>query len=235
MFIGVPWKGRNFRKASWDLLEESFYDPEFLSDLFNGRSKKQAKSDRLDPEFLRLASRTGISGVSEFRDTGRRNPRLVFDSLETEESRVIGYGEDPFDRGFDVVYAPDDQAAESVIEGDMDDELVQEIREEVPYEPVYPVGDPVSLAALESGCSEVEEVLVTEELEDVSKSLASDYWGETDYSLFSDFRGEEEQVIAETPDEVAGVYIVDSGGTAESYGLDYEGLASTSLRRWELE
>jgi hypothetical protein len=42
---------------------------------------------------------------------------------------------------------------------------------------------------------------------------------------------DEEELIGIQP-EVAGVYIVDSGGTAEDKGLDYERVASSNLRRW---
>ena len=102
-------------------------------------------------------------------------------------------------------------------------------------------GEGVSLSAMVSEDLEdwkVEKVLVSDDLEDISVSVGEYVWDDVDFETFRSYADresidydDEEELIGLEP-EIAGVYIVDSGGTADDNGLDYERVGSTSLRRW---
>ena len=267
IFIGVPWKGRNFRKAAREALEDTFYDPEFLAERFNGRSKAEAKSEEISSEFLQEVSRPGWSEVGRFVDTGRKSPRFGFDQVNTKQGLVEGYREDPFDSGYDEVFVPDDLGLEASIQEPIEleeyaedsssqvylgenasdsvnielGEVLQDYVED--YCPEDPVDDGVSLAAMASEeltDQEIETVLVSRDLENISKSIADYIWEDIEIETFqnySDKKGltsyDEEQLIGDSP-EVAGVYIVGSGDTAEENDLVYDRVADTYLRKWEI-
>jgi hypothetical protein len=267
-FIGVPWKGRNFRKAAKEALDETFYDPEFLADRFNGRSKKEAKSERISQDFLDEVNQTGWQEAGRFIDTGRKSPRFGFDRLDTSNGTVDGYQSDPFNSGYDEVYVPDDLGLESQIEEPVDLELYAEDSDEQvylgenagergkvdlgevmddyvdDYSSSEELDDGVSLAAMVSEELEdesVETVLVSQDLENVSKSVADYVWDDVEYCTFQDYADAEditdydEEELIGRENSVAGVYIVDSGGTADRNGLDYECVADTYLRNWTAE
>jgi len=263
--IGVPWKGRNFRKAASKVFEDTFYDPEFLADQFNGRSKKEAKSKRIGEDFLREVNLMGWSDIGRFRDTGRRNPRFGFKRAETRKGCVVGYCDDPFSSDFEEVYVPDDLGLEASIDSTVDLEpyaeasddeiylgenagetgrvdLGEVLEDQVSsYQKGESIDDGVSLAAMvseELDEHEVEKVLVSEDLEKISRSIGRYVWGDIDFETFRGYAErqgiteyDEEGLIGRTP-EVAGVYIVDSGGTAERNGLEYQRIADTALQRW---
>lgn len=268
MFIGVPWKGRNFRKAAKEALEETFYDPEFLADRFNGVSKQEAKSESISQEFLDEVNQQGWQEAGRFIDTGRKSPRYGFDQLNTREGAVQGYQSDPFSSGFDTVFVPDDLGLESQLDDEIDLEPYGEESEDQvylgenagrrgkvdlgevmddyidDYAPSDELDEGVSLAAMVSGELEnerVDTVLVSQDLETVSRSIADYIWKDVEYSTFQEYADsqdisdyDEEELIG-SEDGVAGVYIVDSGGTAERNGLSYERVADTYLREWRAE
>jgi hypothetical protein len=268
VFIGVPWKGRNFRKAAAEALDETFYDPEFLADRFNGRSKKEAKSENISQDFLDEVNQTGWQEAGRFIDTGRKSPRFGFDRLDTSNGTVDGYQSDPFNSGYDEVYVPDDLGLESQIEEPVDlEQYAEDSDEQVylgenagergkvdlgevmddyvdDYSSSEELDDGVSLAAMVSEELEdesVETVLVSQDLENVSKSVADYVWDDVEYCTFQDYADAEditdydEEELIGRENSVAGVYIVDSGGTADRNGLDYECVADTYLRNWTAE
>ena len=267
MFIGVPWKGRNFRKAAAKAFEETFYDPGFLADQFNGKSKKEAKSKSIGPEFLDEVKKPGWREIGKFQDTDRKSDRYGFDQIYTRKGVVSGYSGDPFDSGFDEVYAPDDHTINELLDGAVDLEAYESgsveqkylgensydnrgkinlgriLEEKVEdYEMCETVDTGVSLAAMVSEDleqeSSVDTVLVSSELENVSKSVAEYTWTDIDIKTFQEYAEknqlsyeDEEELIGIEP-EVAGVYIVDSGKTADENNLEYERTADSYLRRW---
>jgi hypothetical protein len=110
------------------------------------------------------------------------------------------------------------------------------------YSPGERPGGGVSLSAmvseeLEEG-EEVEKVLVSEDIEFISVSVGDYVWEDVEYETFRSYADrkdidydDEEELVGLQP-EVAGVYIVDTGGTADENGLEYERVAGTGLRRW---
>lgn len=263
--IGIPWKGRNFGKAAEEVFQDSFYDPDFLAEQFNGKSKEEAKSENISQEFLNEVSKPGWSRVGRFKGTGRESPRFGFDSAETRQGFVQGYSGDPFDSDYDEVYVPDDRGLEASINSpvfleeyqkpsseqiylggnsksrgrvDLGDILEDHVDD---YEPGERSGEGVSLSALvseELEDKEVEKVLVSDDIEDISISVGEYVWEDVEYETFRTYAArkdieydDEEELIGIEP-EVAGVYIIDTGGTANENGLDYERVAETGLRRW---
>lgn len=263
--IGIPWKGRNFGKAAEEVFEETFYDPDFLAEQFNGKSKDEAKSENISDEFLEEISKPGWKSVGRFMDTGRLSPRYGFDSAETRKGLVEGYSGDPFDSGYDEVFVPDDRGIEAVLDSPVDlEEYERPFSDQIylgensksrgrvdlgdvledyveDYEPGERPGEGVSLSALvseELEDREVEKVLVSDDLEDISVSVGECVWEDVDFETFRSYADrrsidydDEEELIGLEP-EIAGVYIVDSGDTANDNGLDYERVTSTGLRRW---
>jgi hypothetical protein len=267
VFIGVPWKGRNFKKAAREALDETFYDSEFLADRFNGRSKAEAKRESISQEFLNEVNQPGWQEVGQFIDTGRKSPRYGFDQVETQEGTVTGYRDYTFDSGFDEVYAPDDLTVDELLEqpvelqeyegGDVETvylgenssdnrkkiNLAEILNERVDdYEMREPIDDGVSLSAMVSeqfqrGDS-IDKVLVSQDYEDISRSIADYVWDGVETVTFREYAeenqisyDEEEELIGDTP-EIGGVYIVGSGTTAEDNNLSYERTADSYLRRW---
>lgn len=263
--IGVPWKGRNFGKAAQEVFEDTFYDPEFLAEQFNGKSKDEAKSESISQEFLNEVSKSGWGSIGRFMDTGRESPRFGFDSAETGEGLVEGYVDDPFDSGYDEVYVPDDKGLEASINSPVDlEEYESPSSEQIylgensrsrgridfgdvledyveGYTPDERPGEGVSLSAMVSEDlegEEVEKVLVSDDLEDISVSVGEYVWDDASYETFRSYAerndidyDDEEELVGLEP-EIAGVYIVDTGGTADENGLNYERVASSGLRRW---
>jgi len=266
VFIGVPWKGRNFRKAAGKVLDDTFYDPGFLADQFNGKSKEEAKSESISQGFLDEVQQRGWQEAGRFEDTGRKSPRYGFDKVETRSGTVKGYMNDTFGSGFDEVYAPDDLAVDELLEGLVDLEryengsvdqvylgensssgrgkvdLGQILDESVEsYEMDEAVDDGVSLSAMVSKNLEdgsIETVLVSQDYETISRSIANYIWDDVETVTFQDYAEEnsiiyddEEELIGKEP-EIGGVYIVGSGDTADRNDLRYERTADSYLRRW---
>lgn len=263
--IGVPWKGRNFGNAAQQVFEDTFYDPDFLAEQFNGKSKEEAKSQNISDEFLNEVSRTGWAGVGRFMDTGRTSPRFGFDSAETREGLIEGYVDDPFDSNYDEVFVPDDRGVEALLDSPVDLERYErpssdqiylgensstrgtveigDILEDLveSYNPTGKADEGVSLSAMvseELEDQEVDKVLVSDDLRNISKSVGEYVWRDVEYETFRSYADrkdiqydDEEELIGLEP-EIAGVYIVDSGGTAEDNNLEYERVAETGLRRW---
>jgi len=227
-FIGVPEKGRNAGIALREELPER-YDTEYILDVLNGAGKKYAKNG-----LNRLWIERAVDKLDsvEFRDTGRNFRRPVFTKVQLEDARVESYQQDPleleadrFYQGFDELIEQNYSAGE--ISTDFED-LVEEVAEEEGYELDQVYGDEVKWGVMNTDLDvDPETVLVPEEFQEIGQAAAESYWGaETECLSFNDYlegsKLEEEELLAETPEEVAGAYMFVSGDTAEEAGLEYE-------------
>lgn len=260
MFISVPRKGRNAGWALKDILGgRNYFDPDYIADFLNGRAKQQAKRDSWNQEFENEFGQQGWQEITRKADTGRKSQRAVLDKIRVQSSdkNIVVYGGVPErellqSSELDEVYVADDQASNSLLrekEVDYSPEnqgLELLLKENISdYEPVEDVGETVSISAIwakESSSEDVSKVLLPEDLYALSEEIADSYWSQephkTSYKRFAESNGfsddwDEEQLISESGEEVGGVYITNSGETAEDYDLDYEEVVDSTVRRWK--
>ncbi|MFB6144200.1 MAG: hypothetical protein ABEJ98_02715 [Candidatus Nanohaloarchaea archaeon] len=235
----VPRKGRNAREAMEAVLEESYFSCEVISGMINGKGKEAAKNGDTTG-IRRELEQPGWQGV-KLAETGRDGERPTLDRIETLDGAVEGYAleEDPFG-DYSEVWMPYDQAAELALregEGSALPDLEATAKDYAEgYEVVEERGSTITWAAMNSELEkEPEVVLVPEKFQRLGKELAEEYW-EGGYEIDT-FSGnvDEERELAQTSGEVAGIYMYDSGETAEGFGLDYEqvGEAESRLARFQ--
>ncbi|MFB6174635.1 MAG: hypothetical protein ABEJ87_01515 [Candidatus Nanohalobium sp.] len=259
MFISVPRKGRN---AGWALKDvfggSNYFDPDYIADFLNGRAKQQAKRQAWSQEFREEFEQRGWQEITRKADTGRKSPRAVLDEIQVPSpggNTVVSGGilekellesSEP-----DEIYVADDQAANRLLQGKEVDyrpetqDLNSLLEENISgYEPVADVGETVSVSAMwseESSPGNVQKVLLLEDLYALSEEVADSYWGQdldkASYREFAESNGfqdswDEEQLLSEAGEDVGGVYITNSGGTADDYNLDYDEVVDSTVRRW---
>ncbi|MFP4038505.1 MAG: hypothetical protein ACLFTA_01835 [Candidatus Nanohaloarchaea archaeon] len=234
MFIYVPEKGRNAGIALEQELSEEF-DTEFILDVLNGVGKLYAKRG-LNRHWVERAVER-LESV-EFKDTGRNFRRPVFTSAELEDKTVESYQANPVNSTPDEFYQGFDHLVEenySTQEINKSfNEVVEETAAENGYQLVEVLGDEVKWGAMNTDLeTEPETVLIPQEFQSLGIAAAERYWNSTpDYSTFSEYRSnaDEEEILAESSEEVAGVYMFVSGNTAEEAGLEYEAVNGMTSR-----
>lgn len=227
--VGVPEKGRNGGIA---LRKEGIENADLIVDVLNGVGKLYAKTGKNRHWIEKMVD--SLDSV-ELKDRDRPFRRPVFTQKELEDTVIRSYSE-PLEEGLDSFYQGLDRFAEQQnLELTGEKSLYEEVAEEAGrrgymIDELY--GDPVSWAAINTDLGkEPEKVLLPDEFPDLGRSVAQNYWDESpEYGFFSEFGVEEEQTLAETSDEVAGVYMVVSGGTAEDYDLEYDAVPGFGSR-----
>lgn len=260
MFISVPQKGRNAGWALKDVLgTDNYFNPDYIADFLNGRAKTESKKESWGKEFKEEFNREGWQEITQKADTGRKSQRAVLDEIKVPDGgqEVVISGGSPDKElfqptGKDAVYVADDQAANRLIQEqntnyrpqtqDLDSFLQQNVSS---YIPVDEVGEEVSLSVMWSEINKPEDdfntVLLPEDLYSLSEQIAGSYWSQdiekVSYRDFADSENfsdnwDEEQLISESGEDVAGIYITDSGGTAREYGLEYDEVVDSTVRKW---
>lgn len=230
--IGVPEKGRNAGIALREELERD--DIGEILDILNGKGKKAAKTGE---GFTEIWKEVGDYDFIELRDTGRNFPRSVFTELVDSGEKVSSYSESPLEQDFDRFY----QGLDRIIEENYSfkkisrgfEDIVTEIAQEEGYRLTESYGDEVKWGVMNTSLSvEPETVLLPAEFKNIGKAVAENYWeNDPDYLSFQEYREEcnmpitgEEEILAETPENVSGAYMFVSGDTAEEAGLEYKQL-----------
>lgn len=233
--VGIPRKGRN---AGLALEQELDVGAEFVVDLLNGMGKTAAKTGENFDEVSGYAS--SIDFV-EMQDTGRANPRPVFTDFLVGDTRLIG-GRNVFGEA-DVVYRGIDNIAEQYLE----EKPISEDQSLLEYAGAVAVDRGYSLDALYSDDEErwvkwglmnsnfdqtVSKVLYPSEFENLSEVALDRIGVDAEMEAFSEYAEsngyaglDEEEVVFESPEEVAGMYMWVSGSTADEVseeGLDKE-------------
>ncbi len=245
MFIGVPEKGRNAGMALREELPPG-YDVDFLLDVLNGGGKNFA---RRGADINWVAEAVAELDCVEFRDTGSPFPRPIFTQIQLDGKLITSYEENPLEKDFDRFYQGLDQIVEEdcsvnrICEKSFED-LAKEIAEEENYllEDFY--GKEVKWGVMNTDLdAEPEAVLMPENFPNLGIAAVDKYWDKIPkYLRFEDYTGgngidtwDEEEILANTSEEVAGVYMFVSGKTAEDAGLEYEALPGFNSRLGRFE
>lgn len=247
----VPEKGRNAYTALRRELDGEPLEAAWLREVIDEKGKRAAKTGvgfedvRDQVRFVNDLTAPGLDTGLElgFRDYGRLKPRPVFERAELTTRRIEGY-ESPADAyrgGATRFYAGDDELLEELLTADRTLSLADSFtatveRELAPYgyERVDALGDPVQWAAMARDGTVPDEpdvVVVPAAFRRLGTQLAGrvfdaigridtyeGYARATEGLTFED----EEQVLADAPQGVAGIYMFVSGNTAESFGLGVE-------------
>lgn len=258
-FISVPRKGRNAGWALKDVLgTDNYFDPDYIADFLNGRAKKESKKESWGHELSQEFNQKGWQEITRKADTGRKSQRAVLDEIKVPEtgSDIVVSGGLPERELFSSsgpyeIYVADDQAGNRLLrEKDLeycprDQDLKSFLTENVSsYRPVDEVGETVSLSVMwpeNRNPQDFGTVVLPEDLYNLSEQIADSYWDQDmdkiSYREFAESENfsnnwDEEQLISETGKDVTGVYITNSGGTAREYGLDYDEVVDSTVRRW---
>ncbi len=237
--IGVPEKGRNAGTALREELPGE-YDKDYILDVLNGVGKMYAKTG-LNRHWIERAV-VKLDCV-DFKDTGRAFNRPVFTETGFGDVKIQSFDQNPLAFNPDRFYQGFDWLVEGNYTADEIDrpfeELIEETAEEKGYRLEEAYGDEVKWGVMNTDLNVVPEtVLLPDEFQSVGKTAAERYWdSDPDYISFSDFAdfGEEEELLAEIPKEVAGVYMFVSGSSAEDVGLDYEAVEGMTSRLGRFE
>jgi len=230
--IGVPEKGRNAGIALREELNRD--DTEEVLDILNGRGKTAAKTGE---GFMEVWNDVQEYDFIELKDDGRLFPRPFFTELEISNKVMSSYIKNPMEEGFDRFYQGFDQFIEEnyerdQINGDFED-LVTDAAERNSYKIRETYGDTVNWGVMNTNLEFTPEtVLIPEEFQEIGKAVAENYWDDNpEYTTFSEYSSkqdiesvEEEEMLAETPEEVAGSYMFVSGDTAKDAGLKCEAI-----------
>ena len=244
----VPEKGRNAYTALRRELDGEPLEAAWLREVIDERGKRAAKTGagyedvREQVAFVNDISTTADGSTLQlgFRDYGRLNPRPVFEAAELTTRRVEGY-ESPADAyrgGASRFYAGYDELLEELLADDDRrlggfEETVTTAMETYGYERVDALGDPVQWAAMAregSVPARPTTVLVPSGFERLGRALARRAFERVErvetYASYAQRRDvpfeDEEQLLADAPESVAGIYMTVSGSTAAEYGLGVE-------------
>jgi histidyl-tRNA synthetase len=244
----VPEKGRNAYTALRRELDGEPLEAAWLREVIDERGKRAAKTGagyedvREQVAFVNDISTTADGSTLQlgFRDYGRLNPRPVFEAAELTTRRVEGY-ESPADAyrgGASRFYAGYDELLEELLADDDQglggfEETVTTAMETYGYERVDALGDPVQWAAMAregSVPARPTTVLVPSGFERLGRALARRAFERVErvetYASYAQRRDvpfeDEEQLLADAPESVAGIYMTVSGSTAAEYGLGVE-------------
>jgi len=231
--VGIPRKGRN---AGVALEQELDLGVGFIVDLLNGYGKNAAKTGENLNEVKALV---GEIDFVEMADTGRPYQRPVFTEFESNDSKLVGGSNDFGDctsvyRGIDNV-AEQYLGTKDISEDQSLENYVEEVADDVGYSLEDLYGDEedrwVKWGLMNNSLdSSVSTVLYPEEFENLSQEAVNRY-GLQDANLvsFSEYSAkegidysDEEKMIYEAPNDVAGVYMWVSGNTARETGLEIE-------------
>ena len=241
----VPEKGRNAYTALRRELDGEPLEAAWLREVIDERGKRAAKTGagyedvREQVAFVNDISATADGSTLQlgFRDYGRLKPRPVFEAAELTTRRIEGY-ESPADAyrgGASRFYAGYDELLEELLaDGDRRvdgfEETVTAAMAEYGYRRVDALGDPVQWAAMAregSVPARPTTVLVPAGFERLGRALAEMAFEQleqvetyTSYARRTQLPFEdEEQLLADAPEGVAGIYMTVSGSTAAEYGL----------------
>jgi len=244
----VPEKGRNAYTALRRELDGEPLEAAWLREVIDERGKRAAKTGagyedvREQVAFVNDISTTADGSTLQlgFRDYGRLNPRPVFEAAQLTTRRVEGY-ESPADAyrgGASRFYAGYDELLEELLADDDPglggfEETVTTAMETYGYERVDALGDPVQWAAMARAGSvpaRPTTVLVPSGFERLGQALARRAFERVErvetYASYAQRRDvpfeDEEQLLADAPESVAGIYMTVSGSTAAEYGLGVE-------------
>ena len=244
----VPEKGRNAYTALRRELDGEPLEAAWLREVIDERGKRAAKTGagyddvREQVAFVNDISATADGSTLQlgFRDYGRLKPRPVFEAAELTTRRIEGY-ESPADAyrgGASRFYAGYDELLEELLVDDdrrLDgfEETVTTAMAEYGYERVDALGDPVQWAAMaRDGAvpARPTAVLVPSGFERLGRALAQRAFERVErvetYASYARRSGipfeDEEQLLADAPESVAGIYMTVSGSTAAEYGLGVE-------------
>jgi histidyl-tRNA synthetase len=239
----VPEKGRNSQLALDRELREYPINADWISSITNDRGKHAAKTG---VDYEAVAEQVADIDILDLKYTDRLKKRPVFRELEFTDKRIVGYEsiKEAWVQGSSRFYAGLDEVLEELLASGVDVDLregfeaavVDELFERG-YELADVIGDEVKWAAMGSGSSPDEgvtdrpaKVLVPGAFEHLGRALAALYWDEPGvfdtFANYAESRGtpgmDEEQLLAESPPGVVGIYMYVSGSTAAEYGLAFE-------------
>lgn len=225
--VGVPEKGRNAGIALKRELPQD-YSTDYLLDVLNGAGKLYAKKG-LNRRYIERAV-DKLDSV-QLKDVDRNFRRPVLDEIDLEDKKLESVSSEPLESDYDRFYRGLDRLVEENLSpSQIEKDLYQEA-EELANEERYTIkelfGDEVKWGAMGTDLEQPEEVLIPKEFSSIGKAAAERYWdNNSEYGLFSDYSNSksEEEILAETGDEIAGIYMFVSGNTAEKNGLDYEAI-----------
>lgn len=234
-FTYVPRKGRNAKTALKQKLDDSYFNWKNIGDMINGKGKEAAKNGET-AEIEKELEKPGWQSL-ELEKTGREGRRPVLDEIKTLDETIEGYSleQQPF-QGQDEVWIPYDQAAEKALEAGKDvstdlKETAQTLARDNGYELVDETGSEVTWAAMNN---ELEKnpstVLIPEKFKELGEYLAESYWDSEFETCTYSGNVDEEREIAQTPEDVAGIYMYETGGTAKDFDIDYEQVGEAESR-----
>jgi hypothetical protein len=230
--VGIPRKGRN---AGVALEQELDVGAKFIVNLLNGMGKEAAKTGE---NFDEVSSYASSIDFIEMQDTGRDYPRPVFNEFSLDGTRLIGGGNDFGDA--DIVY----RGLDSITEDYLDQKLIREEKSLIEYteevadcngyelEELY--GDEearwVKWGLMNNSLQpSASKVLYPCEFENLSEAALDRIDVDAEMETFSEYAEsngyaglDQEEIVYEASEEVAGMYMWVSGNTADEIGLDKE-------------
>lgn len=232
--VGVPEKGRNAGIALRNELGGE--ETNEILDILNGRGKTASKTGE---GFSEVWNEVQNYEFLEFKDLERDFPRPVLTNLETSNKKITGYSNSPIEKGFDRFYQGFDKLVEEnypseEISRDFED-LTREIAEDKGYSLERKFGRAVKWSPMNTNLENTpEKILIPEDFTNVGEAITESYWDEVpELETFASYASEngltsltEEELLTETSEDIAGIYMYVSGNTAEKQGLDYEDPAS---------
>lgn len=242
-FIGIPEKGRNAGIALEKELPDSV-DTQHVLDILNGSGKHYAKTGE-NQEFIQ--NEVEQLDFIETKHTGREYPRPVFTEIQLTDKEVTSFEENQvLQNDFQRLYRGLDRLVETnydpcEIEANSFQNLGRRLAAENGYEITETYGDEVKWTAMNTNLEqEPDTFLYPEEFEKISRAVQKEVYeeAEPDYLTFDEYidqnnleKGiDEEEILAETQDNVAGAYMYVSGGTADDYNLEFNKLPGFTSR-----
>lgn len=248
----IPAKGITFivrekgRNAAVALEKELGNAAEPILDLVNGDGKDAAKTGE---DWATTAARAAKQDAVTLKDTGRQYPRPVFTAAEDSDTVIRGR-ETPaaaIDEQVDRFYAGYDELLDYGLEtGDVAagtlqdgfDRAVNRYLDQSGYDRTGVLGDTITWAVMdrEQVPDETDTVLVPDGFAALGTALAEQRYDNVDTVTFQDYAEtqelqeiEEEAVIAAA--DVPGIYMYDTGRTAEENRLEYEPVMDGAVSR----
>ncbi len=224
--VAVPRKGRDSERS----IKRAASDPgewDEILDIVNGKGKEAAKNGSTSEIKQELAGE--YPREVEFVNTGRPGERPVINRLEGDKI-IEGYAldENPFAAGYDQVWITYDQVGELYlsIDGrsqfDSLKEYAKEFASVFGYELTGDIEPSIKWSPMNTELPGAPDtVLIPSDFQDLAGVVAEDYWGDDlDFRIYNSSMDEEKQ-IARAPDTVAGIYMYNSGDTADDNGIEY--------------
>ena len=246
----LPEKGRNSGIALERELHDEPFDTEWITNIINEKGKQAAKTgvgyDEVERQIkdLQAHNKNGADGsiALQLKRFGRLNPRPVFKQVELTNRRLVGYESpnDAWQAKCAKFYAGFDEVLEDLLWQDSSfalergfEQVVRDAMDARGYELKETMGDKVRwtvMAKHSSFLTTPSRVLIPNDFLKLGEALVSLYWDidpvtETfeSYAQRRDMVGlDEEEILANAEDGVAGVYMIVSGQSARENGLLYE-------------